>query len=348
MPTQPHIADTGISKEAARWIGRLEHATEKDRAAFIAWLRASPQHAKEFLLLSALEKEIGDLDLQDFDVDSLLAKANGNVIPLRDMEQAPRPSAAPFVTKSTWTRRDVWRPAAGLAAALLIGVGTWWLTTGPGSWQRYATAIGEQRAFELEDGSTIEMSPLSSVSVRMSAGVREVHLDSGEALFKVTHDPSRPFLVDSDSTMVKVLGTWFAVNRRSSSVTVSVLKGRVAVDDQALDAGERILTAGEEVKIMATGTVLDRSVAAEANSVGQRDRTLVFSGDTLAEIVEDFNRYNRSPQIELQGAALQARQFSGVFDARDPSSLVDSLARDERLIVERHDGAIIIRQKEYR
>jgi transmembrane sensor len=349
MPTQSHFADTGISKEAARWIGRLEHATEEDRAAFAAWLRASPQHAKEFLLMSALDKEIDDLDVADIDVDSLLARAGDNVVPLHAIGQEPRPASTSDSTQSSsWIRRGAWRPTAGIAAAMLIGIGAWWMTAGPGSWQRYATGIGEQRAFELEDGSTIEMSPLSSVSVRMSPVVREVRLDSGEALFKVTHNPARPFRVDSDSTVVKVLGTWFAVNRRSSSVTVSVLKGRVAVDDSVLTDGERVLTAGEEVKIMSTGTVLDRSVTPETGSVGQRHRTLVFSGDSLAEIAEEFNRYNRSPRIAIEGEAVRARQFSGVFDAQDPDSLVDSLERDEQLEVIREDGTIVIRQKRRR
>lgn len=345
MPThtQTYSADSGIPEQAAQWISRLECATEQDRAAFINWLRASPQHVKEFLLLSAMDKELDDLDLRDLDVDALLARQSENVIPLHEMRHELRPASAVNSHASTapLVRRSLsggGRLIAGVAATLLIGIGAWWMTAGPGSWQSYATAIGEQRAFELEDGSTIEMSPLSSVSVRMSRELREVRLQSGEALFKVEHDAARPFRVDSDSTVVKVLGTWFAVNRRTGSVTVSVLKGHVAVDD-------RVLVAGEAVKIMSSGTILDRSVTPEPSSAGLPRRSLVFSGDTLGEIAEDFNRYNRSPQITIEGDALRARQFSGVFDAQDPDSLVDSLARDERIEIVRRDGTIVIRQK---
>lgn len=340
-PRQSSYADAGITTEAARWIGRLDHATAQDRGEFVAWLRASPQHAKEFLLLSAQERELDHLDLRGFDVDALLAQIDENVIPLHELEREAQPPLVPnsaLSPRSSRRRRGIWRSAAGIAAAMLLAVGAWWMIEGPGSWQRYATDIGEQLAFELEDGSTIEMSPRSNIWVRMSPAFREVRINSGEALFKVTPDRARPFVVDGDSTVVRVLGTWFAVNRRSNSVTVSVLKGRVAVD-------ELIVVAGEGVKIMSTGTVVERSVTPESSDIGRPHRTLVFSGDTLAEIAEDFNRYNRSPRILVEGDAARARQFSGVFDAHDPDSLIHSLARDRYLEVVQRDGEIVIRQK---
>jgi ferric-dicitrate binding protein FerR (iron transport regulator) len=45
----------GIRREAVDWVHRLaeDDVTEDDQARFDAWLRASPQHEREFLLASA-------------------------------------------------------------------------------------------------------------------------------------------------------------------------------------------------------------------------------------------------------------------------------------------------------
>jgi ferric-dicitrate binding protein FerR (iron transport regulator) len=51
------------------------------------------------------------------------------------------------------------------------------------------------------------------------------------------------------------------------------------------------------------------------------------------------------PQIRIEGEALRTRQFSGVFDADDPQSLVDYLNRVAELSVERSADAIVIRDR---
>lgn len=115
------------------------------------------------------------------------------------------------------------------------------------------------------------------------------------------------------------------------------------------DKKERLLNAGDEVKVLATGSVIARTVTDAAQNAGWRHRTLTFSGDTLAEIAEDFNRYNRAPQIRIEGTALRARQFSGVFDADDPQSLVDYLAsvlsKTGEISIDRSAGTIVIRDR---
>ena len=334
----PQRPEPGISEQAARWITLLEHGGQTERRDFASWLRASPQHVREFLLLTAMDKELDELDLQAFDVDGLLARA-GNVVALRQTRPALADESSGPVPATPGKRATHWWPLhAGIAAAVLLAAAGLWMTAGPGSWQGHVTAVGEQRTFELEDGSIIELRPLSRVDVRLSRHSRSVRLRSGEALFKVERDPARPFRVDTGATVIEVLGTQFTVNRRSDSVTVSVLEGRVAVD-------KRILEAGKEVKIAAAGAVSERSVEPEVLASRLSRRSLTFSGNTLGEIAEDFNRYNRSPQIRIESESLRMQEFSGVFDAHDPASLVSYLERDRRIEVERRDGALVIRER---
>ena len=84
----------------------------------------------------------------------------------------------------------------------------------------------------LSDGSQVTLSPGSSVEypAQFASNRREVSL-SGEALFKVTRNPQRPFFVNTGEITTKVLGTSFRVQtgKGDDAVEVSVLTGKVSV-----------------------------------------------------------------------------------------------------------------------
>ncbi len=84
----------------------------------------------------------------------------------------------------------------------------------------------------LEDGSVLLLEPQSSIKqpASFASESREVILD-GEAFFNIKKDSSRPFLIYTEQTMVKVLGTSFNVKAidGESEVEVTVKTGKVAI-----------------------------------------------------------------------------------------------------------------------
>jgi ferric-dicitrate binding protein FerR (iron transport regulator) len=76
-----------------------------------------------------------------------------------------------------------------------------------------------------------------------------------------------------------------------------------------------------------------------------QQRRLVFTDDTLGDIAEEFSRYNRSPQIRIEGDALRARRFSGVFDADNPEGLLLYLAVDKSVVMDRDGDDVVIRSR---
>lgn len=102
------------------------------------------------------------------------------------------------------------------------------------------------------------------------------------------------------------------------------------------------LTAGEFVRIASAGEITDVRKVDVAQAAVWRQRRLVFEESLLPEIAAEFNRYNRRPQLEVQGEAA-SRRFTGVFDADDPESLIELLDKDPHLIVERSEERVIVR-----
>ena len=80
-------------------------------------------------------------------------------------------------------------------------------------------------------------------------------------------------------------------------------------------------------------------------SVAWRERRLIFDDAPLEDMIFEFNRYNQSPRLTLEGVAPGTHHYNGIFDAADPDSLADLLSREPDLSIERRIGEIVIRKR---
>ncbi len=319
--------DRRIDEEAAAWLEVLSKGGPAERAAFAGWVKQSPRNVRAFLLMTALDIELDGVDAgrkHEARPDA------AQVVPLGRHSRSPANT-----TGRGRRRRPLMRWAAALAAIAVAGViATAVLST------RYATSVGEQRTFDLPDGSVVYLNTDSRIALDFSRSARDVRLLAGEALFKVTRDAARPFRVRTDDAVIQVIGTQFNVRRDSHGTKVSVIEGAVKVADQTTP-----LTAGQEATVQRKLHVVKRAAADVTRTLAWRQRRLMFRTDTLSDIATEFNRYNRSPRIRIQDESLGTLRFSGVFDADDPESFAQVLAGSEVLEVQRTDREIVIRRK---
>ena len=206
---------------------------------------------------------------------------------------------------------------------------------------QYVTVLGEQRAVVLEDGSVMQLNTDSAVQVRYGANAREIMLLRGEAMFNVRPDPARPFRVRSGEVRVEAVGTRFNVRQRADSTVVTVIEGVVAVESSpaatandramvdgagsAASAARTELAAGEQLAVAATGTAADVPVAVDTRrTTAWTQRRVMFDDDPLADVVAEFNRYNRI-KLVIRDAVLRERRISGIFNVDDPHAFAEVL-----------------------
>jgi transmembrane sensor len=353
-----------VYEEASEWLVELRVGDVDAglRERLDAWFRESPQHIRAFLELSSIWEDGGDPDLdRAHSTDELIARARGssNVVALgKDAStKVSRPSAAPMA------RRHLSKPALAasvVGACLLTGaVGYWYYGIHEPS---YATRTGEEKFIQLSDGSTVELNSRSRVRVRFSARERDVDLLEGQALFHVSKDTARPFVVHSDSTRVRAVGTQFDVYRRDAGTTVTVVEGRVAVlpglpgvDEAptrvgaapgllpAQEADAIILAAGEQVTV-APKTATKPIKADVATATAWTQHQLVFDSTPLADVALEFNRYNVR-QLVVIDPALHDFHVTGVFSSADPSSLLKFLRAQRDVNVVETDREIRISKR---
>ncbi|GFE80514.1 iron dicitrate transporter FecR [Steroidobacter agaridevorans] len=345
-----------IYSEASEWFvncrsGALDDAT---RRKFDAWLRQSPQHLSAYLELAAIWDEGPALDAERrWDTDTLIAEAladRSNVTTLITPSTV-RPPAP--ISHARWAAVVAFM-AIGLAAFVWV-----YMFREP----IYITQIGEQRSITLPDGSTMELNSRSKVRVRYSDHERALELLEGQALFRVAKNPSRPFIVTSDGTRVRAVGTQFDVNKKREGTVVTVVEGRVSVltdvsdvrvDAIAVNVTESmpqlphesgagagiLLAAGEQMSVSdkAAEKIQQPDVA---RAIAWTQKQLVFKAATLTEVAEEFNRYNQR-QLIVQDPELYEFHISGVFASTDPGALLQFLRERAGVHVVESDSAIYL------
>ena len=103
-----------VSEQAAEWLVALDDGAldAVARREFLAWLKQSPDHIREFLQLSALHVELAQNPYLEQEVETLVAAARSDAIDL----QAETELRIEAPSKRPATRR--W----SFAAAMLLGL----------------------------------------------------------------------------------------------------------------------------------------------------------------------------------------------------------------------------------
>lgn len=152
--------------------------------------------------------------------------------------------------------RSYW---AKIAAVILLFIsGTWYYTTRFSTEEVQFFTQEMVKADTLSDGSIITLNKNSALQYPriFQRKQRQVTLKRGEAFFRVTPDKTKPFLIHTGNTVIKVVGTSFNVKNRNGDVEVIVETGIVMVTRKdktvALRPGEKVTVkqnADELVKV---------------------------------------------------------------------------------------------------
>ena len=361
--------NTQIYEEACEWFvecraGDLDDTT---RHAFDCWLRKSPEHLSAYLELSAIWNEGPLLDPQGkFDRDTLIAQAasdRDNVVELSGPRIGSDASPIDVVALAHQEhRRFRRRRLAAIAASIVLVATAALLYLRTFQAPTYATAIGEQRSLVLIDGSTVELNSRSKIVVRYSMQGRNVDLLRGQAFFRVAKDAGRPFIVKTGATLVRAIGTEFDVYQKRDGTVVTVVEGRVAIltghpialSDHGIppsaigeprrsnlefptipagQTGNILVAAGEQLTVTPKLVqIAEHPNIATATAWTQRQ--LIFESASLADVADEFNRYN-DRQLIVADPRLETFHVSGVFSSTDPASLIRFLrARPELRVLE--------------
>ena len=218
------------------------------------------------------------------------------------------------------------------AASVAALVGMIWLLAKP-SENSYSTGVGGFQHIVLDDQSAIDLNTDSAIRVAYSVGIRKVELLRGEASFAVAHNAQRPFVVLAGDTAVRAVGTRFDVQRLMNSVEITVDEGKVAVGEmRVLEATQALLppnipqiAAGQSATASGQGFKLNTLPRQDLDrKLAWQNQMLVFDGDTLSEVVAQFNRYNVR-QLVIGDPQVATLRIGGYFKPTNIDAFVSAL-----------------------
>lgn len=173
--------------------------------------------------------------------------------------------------------------------------------------------------FDLSDGTEVHLNAASTLRFPFifPGKTREVYLE-GEAYFTVAPNHKQPFIVHTNTTSIKALGTAFNVNSYDpDQTTTSLVQGSVVTDvgdslDVVLKPGyQAIYKAGERFKIKRFD---------EEMTLSWRNGIYTFKNKTLKELAPVMERWYGMKMI-IDASPLLTQTFSGSIEREKPLDL---------------------------
>jgi transmembrane sensor len=291
-------------REASDWFARMnaDDVTADDHVRFETWLHAHSCNEKAYAELTATWREL---------------VRSGPLVRAVHFGQVMNAASARSARSRHWLAGAV----AATIGAIVVGIG--WNLYRQKEETRFQTAIGEQAAVALPDGSSFDLNTNSRVEVDYSQRTRVIRLERGEAYFKVAHDTHRPFWVHAGDRWVRAVGTAFNVYLRPAGVEVTVSEGTVNVVNAAADEAPpsdasyaksaASVTAGEQADAHGRADVIHALDTTQLSRLlAWRKSSLYFQDEPLGEVVNELMRYT-TLKIEIADDSLRQLPVGGTF-----------------------------------
>jgi len=316
-----------IAKDLTGEINRTE------RGELMSWLRASEANQVFYQETKELWETSGEVEpMETMPVDTHQAWETLSA----KLDDPPAAQVVSIRPKFPW-----WRLAA--AAVLLVGGVLLWQWANPSPVMvALTTGPDERRTWTLPDESTVVLDEESILRYPENFTERRLEL-TGQAFFSVTANPERPFSVEANDVVTRVLGTKFTVRayEAENSVNVQVQEGVVAVEPKTTTEETVKVTAGQRIAYQKEERIWMPLTEASPNADAFVDQILVFSDTPLREVLADMSDFYDTP-LRLANPGLGNCRVNITFEGIDLDEALQRLSFISNLTINRADGALVI------
>ncbi|HEV8083696.1 MAG TPA: FecR domain-containing protein [Chitinophagaceae bacterium] len=192
----------------------------------------------------------------------------------------------------------------------------------------------------LADGSKVWLNAESSLKYPTAfiGNERKVEI-TGEAYFKIAHNPAMPFKVKKDEAEITVLGTHFNVNAYTDEVDmkVTLLEGSVRITKTN---NVQMLLPGQQASINENKITLNKNVDLEQVMAWKNGR-FQFEGANIKEVMREISRwYNvevvyegKPDEQHFRGGVSRDVEASKVFKMLETTGAVHFKIEGNKIVV---------------
>lgn len=181
---------------------------------------------------------------------------------------------------------------------------------------------GKRTKITLSEGTNVWLNSGSKLiyPALFSCKKREVYIE-GEAIFEVTHDASKPFIVSTRDYNIQVLGTVFNVSsypddRYSSTVLEHGAISLSYKGHSLLSKSELAMVPGDMATFDHLGKELTTQTVNPQDYMSWRDGYFNFKREKMSDILKKLGRYYNVVMV-LEDNTLENETFSGRLDLKN-------------------------------
>ena len=182
---------------------------------------------------------------------------------------------------------------------------------------------GQRSTVVLPDGSKVQLNSDTHLKfVKFDTHQRIVRLE-GEGYFDVTHDPSRPFTVETTTSQIEVLGTSFNVTSYldDSSMTTYLSSGKVKISDKS---GNIILNPSEAYTYNKVTRESTKRIISDQRYSGWTKGIMVIEKETIGSLVKRIER-RFNVKVVFGDNEVQNHVYTGTISDQDLNNILKAL-----------------------
>ena len=231
-----------------------------------------------------------------------------------------------------------------IAAVLVVLFGLWFVAA-----RQFATPQNDVLTFKsgsksiekiLPDGTKILLSKNSQITYPkiFEGNTREINL-LGEGFFDVHHDAAHPFIIHTQGTVVKVLGTSFNIRAYNAQVQVHVKIGKVQFSK---NNAKVVLIKGQKGETLANVDAIIKSEVIEVETViKEKLSSFVFNKMSLSKVAESLSkRFNKD--IKFSRDKIKNCELTATFENEKLENIIAVIAETFNLKVDNQADMIIL------
>lgn len=191
------------------------------------------------------------------------------------------------------------------------------------------TPVGSRSQIQLADGTIVYLNYGSKLKYpqKFRSKTRNVVL-TGEAYFKVAHNPQKPFVVNAGKLKIAALGTEFNVSAYSDEkiIQTTLVNGKVRIEKVGLNAeiDMDIMKPGQHHRYnQETGIVLNEFDDIE-KYISWKDGKLIFKDESIVTITNKLGRWY-NVDFEFQDRESMDFTYTATFIDENLNQILDLL-----------------------
>jgi transmembrane sensor len=167
---------------------------------------------------------------------------------------------------------------------------------------------------------------------------REINLE-GEGFFEVHHDAAHPFIIHTQGTDVRVLGTSFNVRAYNTQVQVVVKTGKVRFSKNNTEV---ILEKGQKGELLAnSGTIIKSEVEEQKDITQVKKLSFEFDKTSLDEVISKLNQ-TFGKKISFSNDKIKNCKLTASFQDEELENIIQVIAETFNLKVDNQKDLILL------